>query len=53
MGNQNEEQAGAKKLALVHYAPDFTDAKIDGIQKKARAVFPHTFAAADHMKVRL
>ena len=45
------KQADVKKLALLHYAPYFTDDDIDDMQEKARGIFPNTFTAADHMMV--
>ena len=46
-------KAGVKRLALVHYAPGFSDDRIDEMERKAQAVFPDTFAAADHMRLTL
>ena len=44
------KEAGAKRLALIHFSPNFSDEDIDNIRQKACRVFPKTFAAADLMR---
>jgi len=46
-------RAGAKQLALYHYGFKQSDADIDEMEKKAKKVFPDTFATRDGMQVEL
>jgi phosphoribosyl 1,2-cyclic phosphodiesterase len=47
------KRAEVGQLALFHHNFVYTDADIAAMAEKARGIFPHTFAAADFMRVRV
>lgn len=46
-------EAGARKVALFHHDPERTDAELEEIEIKARAIFPGAFVAREGMIVTL
>jgi phosphoribosyl 1,2-cyclic phosphodiesterase len=47
------QAAGAKKLALFHHNSNHDDIFLDGIEKKAQAIFPEAFVAREGMTISL
>ncbi len=43
--------AGAKRLVLFHHDPKRSDLEVAEIEKRARALFPHTDAARERMRI--
>ncbi len=46
-------EAGVKRLALFHHAPNRTDDELEAIEEQARACFPGAFLAREGMEVEI
>lgn len=46
-------EAGVERLAIIHHDPDRTDRAIAAMERRARALFPHTFFVRERQIVRL
>ncbi len=46
-------QAGVKKLALYHYDPQYDDATIDQMQKRAQSIFKYSVASGEGLQIDL
>lgn len=53
MACQVSQSADVKQLALFHHAPEYSDAQLDEIAKRAGDCFPNVVIASEGMEIRL
>jgi len=47
------QMAGAKRMAMFHYSPDYNDSQLRELEKEAHAAWSGAFAAKEGMVVEI